>query len=293
VRIAVASSKGGTGKTTVALHMASVADGPVQLLDCDVEEPNCHLFLAPIFREKRAVTIQVPEIHEGRCTYCGKCSAACRFNAIAVLLKNAMVFPELCHGCDGCRLACPESAITMKERAVGFVEKGRAGSIEFVQGKLDVGVALSPPLIKAVKKEATPEGLVIIDAPPGASCPMVAAVNGADYCILVTEPTPFGLHDLGIAVETVRKIGVPAGVVINRAGGSYRDLHDYLRREEVEILMELPFSRDYAGTYSRGEILVSVHEELKGLFKDLLRKVRERAAGSMTVVAEKPAGGAQ
>jgi MinD superfamily P-loop ATPase len=225
--------------------------------------------------DKIPVTLDIPEIDSEKCTYCGKCSAACRFNAIAVLIRNAMVFPELCHGCGGCWLACPESAITVKKRAIGSVEKGMAGQIGFIQGKLDIGVALSPPLVKAVKREASPEGIVIIDAPPGASCPMVAAVNGTDYCILVTEPTPFGLHDLGIAVETVRKIGVPAGVVINRAGGDYRELHDYLRREHVEILMEIPFQRRYAETYSQGDILVNVHDELKPMFRELLRKVKK------------------
>jgi len=278
--ISVASGKGGTGKTTVAINMASAAEGPVQLLDCDVEEPNCHLFLSPVIAERIPVTIETPEILLEKCTFCGKCSKACRFNAIAVVPGNAMVFPELCHGCSGCWLACPESAICIRERAVGVVEKGKAGKIDFVHGKLDVGVALSPPLIKAVKRESVMGGVTIIDAPPGASCPMVAAVNCTDFCILVTEPTPFGFHDLAIAVETVRKIGVPFGVVINRAGVRYEELYDYLGKEQIEILLEIPFERKYAESYSSGDILVNVHPELLPEFSDLISNVMKRAAES-------------
>ncbi len=276
MRISIASGKGGTGKTTVALSMACAAEGAVQLVDCDVEEPNCHLFLSPVITERIPVAIETPEILLEKCTFCGKCSKVCRFNAIAVFSGNAIVFPELCHGCGGCWLACPESAISIKERAIGVVEKGTSGNIDFVHGKLEVGVALSPPLIKAVKRESMKKGITIIDAPPGASCPMVAAVKGTDLCILVTEPTPFGLHDLAIAVETLRKIGVPCGVVINRAGFEYRELYDYLEKEQIEILLEIPFERKYAESYSSGDILVRVHSELQPRFSGLLSDVMKR-----------------
>jgi len=276
--ISVASGKGGTGKTTVALNMASVAEPPVQLMDCDVEEPNCHLFLAPVLTERTPVTIDTPDIQLDKCTFCGRCSKVCRFNAIAVVPGNAMVFPELCHGCSGCWLACPESAVSVKARSVGAVEKGKAGHIDFVHGKLDVGVALSPPVIKAVRRESMQGGIVIIDAPPGASCPMVAAVNGTDFCVLVTEPTPFGLHDLAIAVETLRKIKIPCGVVINRTGARYEALYDYLDKERVEILLEIPFERKYAESYSHGDVLVKAHPELKSGFTELLSGIMKRAA---------------
>ncbi|MDQ7825372.1 MAG: ATP-binding protein [Candidatus Eremiobacteraeota bacterium] len=276
MKISVASGKGGTGKTTVAVNLAYCAEEKVQLLDCDVEEPNCHLFLAPSIKERVPVTLEVPEIALEKCTYCGRCAKVCRFNAIAVLLKNAMVFPELCHGCGGCLLACPESAITLRKRAIGMVEKGMAGHIHFVHGRLEVGVALSPPLVKAVKREALQDAIVIFDAPPGTSCPMVATVKGTDFCILVTEPTPFGLHDLSIALETVRKIAVPAGVVINRAGRPYRELNEYLDKEHIEVLCEIPFERKYAESYSTGAVLAKAHPELKACFSGLLRKVAER-----------------
>jgi len=276
MRISVASGKGGTGKTTVALSMAFSAEGPVQLMDCDVEEPNCYLFLSPVITERIPVTIETPDIIIEKCTFCGRCSKVCRFNAIAVFPGNAMVFPELCHGCSGCWLACPESAISIKDRVIGAVEKGKSGHIDFVHGKLDVGVALSPPLIKAVKRESIKEGVTIIDAPPGASCPMVAAVNGTEICILVTEPTPFGLHDLAIAVETLRKIGVPCGVVINRAGVRYGELYDYLEKEQIELLLEIPFERKYAESYSSGDILARAHSELQSQFSGLLRNVMKR-----------------
>ena len=197
--LAIASGKGGTGKTTLAVNLAAVigdgGDG-VRLLDCDVEEPNCHIFLRPQVSRSHAACILVPEIDREKCTACGKCAEVCQFKAIAALKSKPLVFEELCHGCGGCRRVCPAGAIREKPREIGVVEFGQAGEVEWIQGRLNVGEAMAPPLIREVKKHIRPSGLTIIDCPPGTSCPVIAAMRGADFVLLVTEPTPFGLHDL-------------------------------------------------------------------------------------------------
>jgi MinD superfamily P-loop ATPase len=216
--ISIASGKGGTGKTLIATSLALSLKNihKVRLLDCDVEEPNDHLFMNPVITQREAATIPVPEIEKAKCNYCGKCAAICAYKAIAVWGQHVMTFPELCHGCGACSYICPEKAIRERSREIGVIESGDAQGISFVHGKLNVGEAMSPPVIRKVKNYANREDLTIIDSPPGTSCPVITAVKNSDFCLLVTEPTPFGLNDLTLAVETVKELKIPCGVVINR-----------------------------------------------------------------------------
>lgn len=255
-RIAVASGKGGTGKTTVAVALAQSLGQPVRLLDCDVEEPNCHIFLNPTVEKTQVVSIPVPEVDRDTCTGCGECSAFCQFNAIAMMAGRPLVFPELCHGCGGCMKVCPPGAIFELDRRIGVVESGAAGAVTLVQGRLDVGQPMSPPLIRAVKEHARRDQPVILDCPPGTACPVVASVRDTDYVVLVTEPTPFGLHDLRLAVEMVRALGIPFGVVVNRAGSGDERTAEYCRAEDIEVLMQIPDDRRVAEAYSRGGTLL-------------------------------------
>jgi MinD superfamily P-loop ATPase len=273
--ICVASGKGGTGKTTIAVNLAVVLEEPVQLLDCDVEEPNAHLFLRPEMDVKFDFEVEVPEIDLNKCTFCGKCQEICQFNAIAILPETALTFPELCHSCGGCFLACPEAAIVAGKRVVGQVETGRRGQITFAHGRLRVGEAMAPPLIRRVKREASANGLTIIDAPPGTSCPVVTALWGADFVILVTEPTPFGLNDLELAVGATRELNLPVGLVINRADLGDRRVHDYAARENLPILLEIPFDRQAAEIYARGGMLVEELPRWRSLMQVLLTNLNQ------------------
>ncbi|OKY74419.1 MAG: (4Fe-4S)-binding protein [Desulfobulbaceae bacterium DB1] len=274
MKIAVASGKGGTGKTTVAVALACSAGGPVQYLDCDVEEPNGHIFLRPVFHGSREISLAVPRVLEEKCTWCGKCRDLCRFNAITVFGRTIMVFPDLCHACGGCFLVCPEKAFVEERRVLGLLEKGRSGEIDFVHGRLRVGEAMAVPLIHAVLEEAAAEGLVIIDAPPGTSCPFVASVKEAEYVLLVTEATPFGLHDLKIAVAVLRKLGLPFGVIINRSDLGDVKTASWCRRENITIHSEIPFDRKIAEGYAAGVPLVDSRPELRQTFSSLLEELQ-------------------
>lgn len=275
--ISIASGKGGTGKTTVATNMAVSIETGVQILDCDVEEPNAHLFLNPIIEKQEAVFTPVPEIDETKCTFCKKCSEICRFKAITVLEKAVLTFPELCHSCGGCVEVCPEDAITETGRELGLIERGRRDNIEFVHGRLRVGEAMSPPLIKKVRSFTRPDITTIIDAPPGTSCPVIAAMKGADFVLLVTEPTPFGLHDLKLAVEAVKILDIPSGLVINRSDMGDSGVKEYAAKEGLPILMEIPFDRRIAETYSRGELMVEAMPEWKETFLKLYSQIKKTA----------------
>jgi MinD superfamily P-loop ATPase len=273
VIISVASGKGGTGKTTVATNLASVLEGDVQLLDCDVEEPNCHLFIRPVFDAEETAFTMVPEIDKTICTYCRKCADICRFRAIAVFGETVMTFPELCHSCGGCMAVCPENAIRESGRELGVIESGRQNHLAFVHGRLQVGEAMSPPLIRQVRSHARRGSVCIIDAPPGTSCPVIAAVKGVDYVLMVTEPTPFGLHDLKLAVEAVKLLDIPSGLVINRADVGDSAVKGYAQQEGLPVLMEIPFDRRIAEAYSRGDLLVDSMPQWRNRFLDLYCRI--------------------
>ena len=270
--VSVASGKGGTGKTTVAVSLALAlqADHPVQFLDCDVEEPNAHFFLKPRIEESEDVFTPVPEIDESLCTYCGKCAQVCAYNALAILKDAVLVFSELCHGCGACGLFCPEKAIKEVGRRIGVIESGPAGDIRFVHGRLDIGQAMSPPLIRALKKKLDSGRVVVIDAPPGTSCPVIESLKRSDFCLLVTEPTTFGRHDLELAAGAAREMKIPCGVVINRAflGGGDSEVRDFCARENLPVLMTIPFDRKIAEAYSRGQ---SVLEAFPAYREDFLK----------------------
>ncbi|MCD1653790.1 ATP-binding protein [Treponema zuelzerae] len=289
MRIAVASGKGGTGKTTVAVSLALSAPGRAALLDCDVEEPNAALFLKLNGIEESAVTVPVPVIDESACTSCGECARFCEFNAIVHIGTTVMVFPELCHSCGGCALVCPVDAIREEPVAIGTLacaSVSRAGesSLRIIQGLLSIGNAMSPPVIRAVKDRSAAEqeaGAVdvfeIIDSPPGTSCPMGTAVTGADYVVLVTEPTPFGLHDLDLAVKTVRKMGIPFGVIVNRSDSGDDRVVRYCGREGIDLLLQIPEDRRIAEGYSRGQPLVESAPEYRSVFSALAVRMKTSA----------------
>ena len=249
--VAVASGKGGTGKTLVAVNLA-LSIGNIKLLDCDVEEPNAHLLLHPEINKKETVYTSIPRVDGQLCNACGECTKFCQFNAIFVNSDKILVFPELCHSCGGCALVCNRKAITWEKHKIGTLHFGTSDGLALVYGELEVSKPLAVPIIKAVKKRINEGENVILDSPPGTSCPFVETVSGSDFCVLVTEPTPFGLHDLKITVEVLRKIGVPFGVVINREGIGDKKVYDYCRKETIRIMMEIPYQRRIAELYSKG-----------------------------------------
>jgi len=261
----------------VATNLAVSLEGPVQLLDCDVEEPNAHLFLRPTIQETKTVTTPIPEIDLEKCNQCKKCMEICRFRAIAVLGDTVLTFPELCHSCGGCMAVCPEGAITETGRELGVLEAGAINGVSFVHGRLRVGEAMSPPLIRAVRYRTWADGLTLIDAPPGTSCPVIAAMKDTDFVLLVTEPTPFGLHDLKLAVEAVKILKIPMGLVINRADVGDNNVRDYAHAEAIPILMEIPFDRQIAESYSRGEMFALALPEWKTRFRGLLEDIKTLA----------------
>ncbi len=301
--VSIASGKGGTGKTTVAVNLALLlsrnGSQNIHFLDCDVEEPNAHIFLKPHIDSFESVGIPIPEIDEQKCTYCGICAEVCVYNAIAVVhpvrsnsteqdvssltrtsngvKDKVLIFPELCHGCGGCSLLCPEEAISEKEREIGVLEQGRAEGIKFVHGKLNIGEPMAAPLIRAVKEKITSHGIAIIDVPPGTSCPVIEAVKDSDFTILVTEPTPFGLNDLQLAVETVRKLGLPCGVVINCSDVGDEKVKEYCNEEGIPILAEIPYDRTVAILYSHGIPILIEGEKYRTIFQQMWDSIEKEA----------------
>ena len=276
MQIAIASGKGGTGKTTIATNLAcSIArmGQTVQYLDCDVEEPNGHIFLKPEIEETQNVTIGVPEVDTELCDGCGKCGQLCQYSAIICLKDTVMTFEQLCHSCGGCMAVCPQAAIKEKQRKIGIAEFGRANGVLYGAGKLDIGAIQSPALIKHVKQRPTDSDMVVIDVPPGTSCPVIEAVKGADFVLLVTEPTPFGLNDLELAVEMVREVGLAFAVAINRCDIGDDRVARYCQQQDIEILLEMPNDRLVAEAYSQGIKIIDALPGYEEKFVQLYRKI--------------------
>ena len=285
MKIAVASGKGGTGKTTVSSSLVSVWDSPVIAMDLDVEEPNLHLFLNPTFTGSRPARMEIPEVDQALCTLCGKCSDLCQFKAISLMGKVLMTFPEMCHGCGGCLAICPENALHPIHRELGEIAWGHAGETEFLMGRLRIGEAMSPPLMRQVKKRldemqaASPDQPkdVITDAPPGVSCPAINAVMDSDVIVLVTEPTPFGVYDMKLAHEAFTPMNKPMGVVVNRAGLGNSEIYDYCAAKNLDILAEIPYDRQIAEAYASGVIISESSDKMKQIFLELAEKIKQKA----------------
>jgi MinD superfamily P-loop ATPase len=270
--ISIASGKGGTGKTSVAVSLA-LSLGTCQFLDCDVEEPNASLFLRPSIDRKISVGTLEPWIDESKCSHCGECSSICAYHAIAAFEKNVLLFPALCHGCGGCILVCPEKAIAEGKRNIGVIEEGKSNSIAFIQGILNIGEHMATPVIKDMKRLVRKDMHVIIDSPPGTSCPVVESIKGSDFVLLVTEPTPFGLNDLKLAVDVVRELKIPFGVVINCDGIGDDRVKEYCQKENIPLLLSIPWSREIAEAYSRGIPAVEARPDLKEIFRSLFQEI--------------------
>jgi MinD superfamily P-loop ATPase len=270
--VAIASGKGGTGKTTIAVNLAhSLVDSGknAQFIDCDVEEPNGHIFLKPDLVSRVNVTVNVPQVNQDKCIACGECGKICQYNAIICVKGHVLTFEELCHSCGGCRRFCPADAIDDKPVEIGVIETGKAGQIKFVSGKMSIGNVRTPKLISYVKKQINKDCVTIIDVPPGTTCPTVEAVKNTDYVLMVTEPTPFGLNDLKLAVEMVRLLNIPFGVLINRYGLGDDRVEKYCRDENIDIVMKLPDDRRIAEAYSEGRMIVDVLPEYRERFRQL------------------------
>jgi len=279
LKIAVASGKGGTGKTTIATSFALSIINDISesllFLDCDVEAPNAHLFLKPQLTEEKPVEILIPEVNESLCTHCGECAKVCQFQAIAVLGNKTLVFPQLCHGCGSCTMICPANAIQEIPKSIGVLQKGTAGEIKFARGVMDIGEPMAVPIIRQLKKWVAPlePQITIIDSPPGTSCPVVESIRGSDFLILVTEPTPFGFHDLKLAHQVAKDLQIPAGVIINRENGAFSELEDYCKEENLPILMRVPFRRNIAEGIAKGRNLIEILPEMSASFQNIYHQI--------------------
>jgi MinD superfamily P-loop ATPase len=275
--ISVASGKGGTGKTTISTNLAaslSRAGRKVQYLDCDVEEPNGHIFLKPEVETSEDVTVGVPEVDMDKCTGCGKCGRLCQYSAIICLKDKPLVFEQLCHSCGGCMAICPVGAITEKQRKIGIAEFGKSNGTYFGHGRLEVGAIQTSALIKYVKKRIKNDVINIIDVPPGTSCPVIEAIKGSDFVLLVTEPTPFGLNDLTLAVDMVRQLKMPFAVAINRSDIGNDAVVRYCRQENIEVLIQIPNDRKIAESYSRAVMLVETMPDYRQKFLKLYEDIK-------------------
>jgi len=279
--IAIASGKGGTGKTTIATNLAHYTarlGQKVQYLDCDVEEPNGHIFLKPRINRSQQVTVDVPQVDLEKCTGCGKCGEICQYGAIVSVKETVLTFEQLCHSCGGCMRICPAGAIKPKPLNIGDIELGKAGDVDFISGRLRIGSVRTPSLIKEVKKRIKEDRLAIIDVPPGTSCPVVEAVKGTDFVLLVTEPTPFGLNDLKLTVGLVREMNLPFAIIINRYGIGDNEVEKYCAAENIDIVLKLPDDRRIAEAYSSGRIIVDVLSEYLKQFSELYEYIKRLKA---------------
>jgi MinD superfamily P-loop ATPase len=278
LKIAIASGKGGTGKTTVAVSLAMLRPETARYLDCDVEAPNAHLFLHPVWEHRQDVGVMIPKVDEERCDACRRCMEVCQFNAITVMGSHVLVFPELCHGCGGCQLVCPTGAIEEVFSPIGWIERGtNAQGLFIAQGVLSIGQPMATPIIGELKKKMLllepQRSLSILDAPPGASCPVVETLRGTDYVLLVTEPTPFGLHDLKLAAEVVRALDLPAGVILNRVGIGQAPVEDFCHQAGLPILLQLPMRREIAAALAQGQVLIEAFPEFRPDFENMLERL--------------------
>jgi len=271
MQVSILSGKGGTGKTTVAVNLAAITGW--RYVDCDVEEPNGFIFLKPEIMNQKEVSIQVPDINKEKCILCKKCVEICQFNALGMAKDRVVFFEKLCHGCGACSLICPEGAVSERDRNVGKIEEGKGKGIECIQGVLNIGEPMSGPVIRDIK-EMIGKGNSLIDCSPGSSCSVVKAIEGTDYAILVTEPTEFGLHDLRIAVGLVRKMGIPFGLILNRADRYHTMITDYCQRENIRLLGVIPYDKKAAMMYSEGQLLIK-DRYYRRLFEEIGQNLRE------------------
>ncbi len=286
IKIAIASGKGGTGKTLVATNLfyaLQQLNYQVVLVDCDAEEPNDWVFFSGEKETSFEVNQKVPVIDESKCTFCGKCHEYCNYNAIFILppVKTIKVIEDLCHGCGACTVACKFDAISEKDVSLGTVTRfSITQHTSVVEAKMKVGVFSPVSVIKAAIKEADDDGIIILDSPPGTSCPFIQTVNRADYVLLVTEPTPFGLSDLKQSVETLKTMNKTCGVIINRAGLGDNTVYEYLKQENIPLLMEIPFDKTIASYYSKGELITQFQPELKAQFISMFNLIVDKYGNS-------------
>ena len=282
--LSIASGKGGTGKTTLAVSIASYLDGQdkaVTILDCDVEEPNVNLFLKTDIKTHETVYVPVPAINDAKCSGCGKCEDICRFSSIIMIEEKPLVFPDMCHSCGGCKLVCPTGAISEATKEIGVVEEGCSGNIRYIGGALKISEAISSPLIQSVKKYIAKDEFNIIDSPPGTSCPVIESIKGSDYVILVTEPTPFGLYDLKLSAGMIREIGLPFGIILNRSDIGGTGVIDYCNSENIDILAEIPNSITLARKYSTGDFVDFFLQSFAKELQSIISLFRNRVTGSI------------
>ncbi len=278
MKISVASGKGGVGKTTVAVALADVLVSSknvnVLFLDCDVEEPNSYFFIKPQITQKIPIYTQIPQVDKNKCNFCAKCSKICAYNAIAVVKTEVLIFDNLCHGCGACSFFCPQKAIKEVNKEIGFIEIGEKENLKFIHGKLKIGQAIPTPLIKAVKSYINGFDFTIIDAPPGANCSVVESVKNTDFCIVVTEPTPFGLSDMIQLTQLLKRLGIKFGVIINKENLGDERVEKFCKENDIPILLKIPFLREVSFQSAKGQILTKILPEYKREFDKVIERIK-------------------
>lgn len=278
--VAFASGKGGTGKTSVVLNTAKAFSQDIFVFDCDVEEPNCHIFLENIFTEEKEVTVFNPVINKEHCTGCGECSRFCERKALVCWGSPPIFFPEMCSGCGGCKLVCPANAISEGERVIGKIQVRKNGNIHLVSGIMNIGEESPVPIIRKLKSMIPKDNITFIDAPPGSSCPVVASILESDYLVLIAEETPFGLSNLQIVIDLAKKMKIPMGVINNRKGMGRENIYDFLKRFDIPLLCEIPYDKDIYDAYSNGKLIVEISDKYKKIFGNLAKKLIKEAVES-------------